>query len=78
MNSQLPSSNNRKPLIVTYPLLRKIFVPYCKGKKPLLDAINDIWNTAVPQPQMYKGQVLKMIFPQHIDEFVKLLVKENG
>lgn len=79
MNTILESSTlTKKPLLMTYKLLRKTLIPYCKGKKPLLDMINDIWNVGVPQPTGYNGQIVKMIYPQHLEGFARLCLKENG
>ena len=63
---------------MTYQELRNTLVPFCKGKKPLLDMIKDIWNSATPQPQRVKGQLVKMILPKQFQEFTTLCLKENG
>lgn len=68
----------KQPLVMTYNELRKTLVPFCKGKKPLLDMINDIWNSATPQPQLIQGRIVKMIFPGHFEKFINLLIQENG
>jgi len=63
---------------MTYAEWRKTLLPYCKGKKTLLDGINDLWKVAIPQPQTLKGQQVKMILPKHFQEFVSMCLKENG
>lgn len=80
MNEQVISAYTSKPLMLTYVQLRKVLVPFCKGKKPLLDMINDIWNSSIPQPNadLKTGQQLKMVFPQHFVGFARLCLKENG
>lgn len=70
--------NNNQPLLMTYQELRKTLIPYCKGKKALLDDVKDIWNSATPQPQRIKGQIVKMILPKQFQEFARLCIKENG
>lgn len=70
--------SKEQPLLMTYQELRKTLVPYCKGKKPLLDMIRDIWNSAIPQPHLVKGQQVKMIKPGHFKQFAELCLKENG
>lgn len=75
--NELPKQN-KQPLLMTYQEWYKTVVPYCANKKPLLDGIKDIWNTAIPQPQKVKGHTVKMILPKHIEDFVRLCAKENG
>lgn len=71
-------ANNNQPLLMTYQELRKTLIPYCKGKRPLLDMIRDIWNSSTPQPQRVNNQVVKMILPTHFKQFTELCIKENG
>ena len=78
MNEVIPASVTKKPLLLTYQQLRTVLTPYCKGKKPLLDMIRDIWNSSVPTPNVYKNQLVKMIYPQHFEQFVRLCVQENS
>lgn len=78
LDQPIPASQNKQPLLVTLPLLKKSFAPFCKGKKPLLDMIVDIWNAGIPQPQTHNGQLVKMIYPQHLEQFTRQVAKENG
>ena len=71
--------NNNQPLLMTYLELRKTLIPFCKGKKALIDGINDIWKSAIPQPNTtYHGKIVKMILPSQFKEFTQLCLKENG
>lgn len=63
---------------MTLPQLKKTLEPYCKGKKVLLDMVQDIWNSAIPTPNSYNGQWLKIIYPEHFEKFIELSNKENG
>lgn len=63
---------------MTYNELRKTLIPFCKGKKPLLDLVKDMWKEATPQPGLIKGQFVKMILPKQFQEFTALCLKENG
>lgn len=79
MNDQLiTASSGKKPLLMTYAELRKTLVPFCKGKKPLLDMINDIWKISTPTPNFRNGSVIKIVFPKYFEQFVHLCMKENG
>ena len=66
------------PLMMTYRMLRKSLVPFCHGKKALLDCIDDIWKDATPVPQKLNGSVVKIIFPKHFFSFVAAVKKEVG
>lgn len=63
---------------MTYQELKKTLVPFCKGKKPLLDMINDIWNISTPTPNFKDNQLVKIVFPKYFEQFVRLCLKENG
>lgn len=63
---------------MTYTEWYRTLIPFCHGKKHLIDGIKDIWKSAIPQPQKIKNQVVKMILPKHFEEFTKLCAKENG
>jgi len=72
------TSIDKRPILMTYPLLRKTLVPYCKGKTHLLHGILDLWQVGVPQPQTHNGQIVKMLYPNMFVEFARLCMKENG
>lgn len=79
MNDQpIIASATKKPLLMTYQELRKTLVPFCKGKKPLLDMINDIWKISTPTPDIRNNGMVKIIFPRYFEQFVRLCMKENG
>jgi len=69
--------SGKKPLVLTLAMLRKILLPFTKGKKPLIDNIMDIWNSAIPTPNVHNGQIVKIIYPEHFLAFVQLAEKEN-
>ena len=69
---------NNQPLLMTYLELRKTLIPFCKGKRNLIDGINDIWKSAIPQPNLINGKSVKMILPSQFKEFTQLCLKENG
>ena len=70
--------DNGKPLIMSYDELCKTLLPYCYGKKPLIDMINDIWKASIPQPSLLNGKHVRMIFSSHFKQFAELALKENG
>ena len=70
--------NNKQPLIMSRQELFKTLLPFTEGKKVLIDMIQDIWNSSVPQPSKVNGQFVRMIFPKHWEDFTKLVAKENG
>jgi hypothetical protein len=63
---------------MTYQELQNTLVPFCKGKKTLLDMIKDIWKGATPQPNLVNRQTVKMILPKQLRTFTALCLKENG
>ena len=71
-------NNNGRPLLMSYDELCKTLLPYCAGKKPLIDMINDIWKSAVPQPNLINGKHVRMIFNNQFRDFAQLVLKENG
>lgn len=72
------SANPSSPLLMTYGELVKTLVPYCQGKKPLIDMIGDIWKAAIPQPNLINGKQVRMINEKQFREFAALVLKENG
>ncbi len=79
MNDQIiTASTNKQPLQMTYSELQKALVPFCKGKKPLLDMIKDLWNASTPTPNLKKNQQVKIIHPKLFEQFTKMVAKENG
>ena len=79
MNDQvITASHNKKPLLMTYQDLRKSLVPFCKGKKPLLEMINDLWKASTPTPNLRNNQQVRIIHPKLFEQFTKLVAKENG
>ena len=79
MNDQpIIASQNKQPLLMTYQELKKTLVPFCKGKRPLIDMINDIWNISTPTPNFKDNQLVKIVFPKYFEQFVRLCLKENG
>jgi len=79
MNEQIiTASANKQPLQMTYSELQKALVPYCKGKKPLLDMITDLWKASTPTPNYKKLELIKIIHPKLFEQFTRLVAKENG
>lgn len=79
MNEKIiTASADKKPLLMTYSELRKALEPFCKGKKPLLDMIKDLWNASTPTPNYKKLEVIKIIHPKLFEQFTRLVAKENG
>lgn len=63
---------------MTYQELHKALSQFCKGKKPLLDMIKDLWNVSTPTPQMRNNHQVKIIHPKLLEQFTRLVAKENG
>lgn len=79
MNEQIiTASTNKKPLLMTYPELYKALNQFCKGKKPLLDMIVDLWKASTPTPNFRNHQQVKIIHPKLFEQFTRLVAKENG
>lgn len=79
MNDQvITASANKKPLLMTYPELYKALSQFCKGKKPLLDMIKDLWLASTPTPDMRNKHQVKIIHPKLFEQFTRLVAKENG
>lgn len=79
MNEQIiTASANKKPLLMTYSELYKALSQFCKGKKPLLDMIKDLWNASTPTPNLRKNQQVRIIHPKLFEQFTKMVAKENG
>lgn len=72
------NGKREKPLLMTLAMLKRVLVPYCKGKKSLQSNITDIWNSAIPTPNVHNGQPVKIIYPEHFKGFVQLALQENG
>lgn len=63
------------PLLMNYAQLEKTLLPYCYGKKMLIQAIKDIWASAIPIPH---SATVRMIMPKHFIQFIDVAVKENA
>lgn len=59
-------------------MFRRTLLPYCRGKKHLLDGINDLWKGCVPTPNYHRHGVVKIVLPTTILQFVELAQTENG
>lgn len=79
MNEQIITATaNKKPLLLTYTELNKALSHFCKGKKPLLDMIKDLWNVSTPTPNFRNHQQIRIIHPKLFEQFTKMVAKENG
>ena len=79
MNEQIiTASANKQPLLLTYQELYKALSQFCKGKKPLLDMIKDLWKASTPTPNLKNNQQVKIIHPKLFEQFTKMVAKENG
>jgi len=60
---------------MNFPQLEKTLLPYCYGKRVLIQAIKDIWASATPMPN---SSSIRIIMPKHFYDFVNIAVKENA
>ena len=72
-NSQ--SQQKVNPIVMNYSQLEKTLLPYCYGKRILIQAIKDIWASATPMPN---SSSIRIIMPKHFYDFINIAVQENG